>query len=133
MHGSSIRHHQITFLLPWILTSLQCFYILDTLLLGGSQEGVSPHGDWRSPHVERHCILDTLSLGAGGPHVPNGLHPVQEALGDDFPMWIVYVSQNLTFGGGLLGITYGIMSTSWDPSREGTVCGESGRGRAIPS
>ena len=41
--------------------------------------------------------------------------------GDDFPMWIVYVSQNLTFGGGLLGITYGIMSTSWDPSREGTV------------
>jgi hypothetical protein len=36
-------------------------------------------------------------------------------------MWIVYVSQNLLFGGGLLGITYGIMSTSWDPSREGSV------------
>ncbi|GAX82707.1 hypothetical protein CEUSTIGMA_g10133.t1 [Chlamydomonas eustigma] len=47
----------------------------------------------------------------------------KEAMGDDFPMWIVYVSQNLTFGGGLLGITYGIISTSWDPSREGSVLG----------
>jgi hypothetical protein len=48
---------------------------------------------------------------------------VQEAMGNDFPMWIVYVSQNLTFGGGLLGITYGIVSTSWDPDREGSVSG----------
>lgn len=39
----------------------------------------------------------------------------------EFPMWIVYGSQNLMFGGGLLGITYGIMSTSWDPTREGSV------------
>lgn len=45
----------------------------------------------------------------------------QKTLDEDFPMWIVYVSQNLTFGGGLLGISYGILSTSWDPSREGSV------------
>lgn len=45
------------------------------------------------------------------------------AKGADFPMWMVYVSQNLTFGGGLLGITYGIMSTSWDPTREGSLLG----------
>ena len=70
----------------------------------------------------------------GGGHISTGL-PAQEALGDDFPMWIVYVSQNLTFGGGLLGITYGIMSTSWDPSREGTVsqCVPQGEGRSIPA
>ena len=69
----------------------------------------------------------------GGGHISTGL-PAQEALGDDFPMWIVYVSQNLTFGGGLLGITYGIMSTSWDPSREGTVsqCAPQGEGQSIP-
>jgi len=45
------------------------------------------------------------------------------AQGDDFPIWVVYISQLLTFGGGLFGITYGILSTSWDPTREGSVLG----------
>ncbi len=31
--------------------------------------------------------------------------------------------QVLTFGGGLLGITYGAMSSSWDPAREGSALG----------
>lgn len=48
-------------------------------------------------------------------------HHVQVVQKVEFPMWIVYGSQNLMFGGGLLGITYGIMSTSWDPTREGSV------------
>lgn len=30
-------------------------------------------------------------------------------------MWLVYATQTLTFGGGLLGITYGALSASWDP------------------
>eukprot|EP00798_Chlamydomonas_sp_ICE-L_P032168 gene32168-16703_t len=46
-----------------------------------------------------------------------------KATDEDFPLWIVYVSQAITFGGGLLGITYGIMSTSWDPTRQGTFWG----------
>ncbi|PNH07750.1 Protein PAM68, chloroplastic [Tetrabaena socialis] len=28
-----------------------------------------------------------------------------------------------TFGGGLLGITYGALSSSWDPNREGSALG----------
>ena len=32
-------------------------------------------------------------------------------------------SQVLTFGGGLFGITYGALSASWDPTREGSAMG----------
>ncbi|KAG2496725.1 hypothetical protein HYH03_005138 [Edaphochlamys debaryana] len=39
------------------------------------------------------------------------------------PLWLVYISQVLTFGGGLMGITYGAMSASWDPTREGSWLG----------
>ena len=38
-------------------------------------------------------------------------------------MSVVYVVQLLTFGGGFVGITYGILSASWDPMREGSLSG----------
>lgn len=41
----------------------------------------------------------------------------------DLPMSVVYIVQLLTFGGGFFGITYGILSASWDPMREGSVLG----------
>ncbi|EFN56986.1 hypothetical protein CHLNCDRAFT_143598 [Chlorella variabilis] len=43
--------------------------------------------------------------------------------GVDLPNWVAYLSSSLTFGGGLLGISYGIMSASWDPRREGSLLG----------
>lgn len=41
----------------------------------------------------------------------------------DLPMSVVYIVQLLTFGGGFFGITYGILSASWDPLREGSTLG----------
>lgn len=41
----------------------------------------------------------------------------------DLPMSVVYIVQLLTFGGGFFGITYGILSASWDPRREGSLLG----------
>lgn len=41
----------------------------------------------------------------------------------DLPMGLVFVTQSITFGAGLLGISYGAMSASWDPSREGSGLG----------
>ena len=41
----------------------------------------------------------------------------------EVPMIAVYAVQTLVFGGGFLGITYGIMSASWDPSVEGNLLG----------
>ena len=39
------------------------------------------------------------------------------------PPWLVYLASGTMFGGGLLGITYGILSTSWEPRREGSALG----------
>ena len=41
----------------------------------------------------------------------------------EVPMIAVYGVQSLVFGGGLFGITYGIMSASWDPRVEGSLLG----------
>ena len=41
----------------------------------------------------------------------------------DLPMAVVYLVQLLTFGGGFFGITYGILSASWDPLQEGSALG----------
>lgn len=41
----------------------------------------------------------------------------------DIPTWIVYSIQSLAWGGGLAGISYGIVSTSWEPRREGSFLG----------
>lgn len=41
----------------------------------------------------------------------------------DIPNWVVLIVQSLTFGAGLAGISYGILSTSWDQRREGSFWG----------
>lgn len=43
--------------------------------------------------------------------------------GIDLPTWVVYVASTLAFGGGVVGISYGILSSSWDPRREGSLLG----------
>ena len=62
-----------------------------------------------------------LTLSLPPPHATHAHTPRQG--GDEFPTWIAYLSQVFTFGGGLLGISYGILSTSWDPTREGSFWG----------
>ncbi|KAK9836133.1 hypothetical protein WJX81_004171 [Elliptochloris bilobata] len=41
----------------------------------------------------------------------------------DLPMGLVYTVQSLVFGAGLVGITWGILSASWDPQRKGSAFG----------
>ena len=48
------------------------------------------------------------------------LKKVQEI---DIPVWAVYIVQTTIFAGGLLGISYGVLSSSWDQRREGTLLG----------
>ncbi|KAL6781478.1 PAM68 [Auxenochlorella protothecoides x Auxenochlorella symbiontica] len=43
--------------------------------------------------------------------------------GFEIPLPVVYFIQSLGFGGGLFGISYGILSASWDPSRPGSTLG----------
>lgn len=84
-----------------------------------------------TPQVVTDRMLKRIIMFAGAPVVVGVLLlPLFYAIsmqfrarGDDFPVWVVYIAQLFTFGGGLAGITYGILSSSWDPMREGSFWG----------
>ncbi|KAL4570221.1 hypothetical protein LXL04_025872 [Taraxacum kok-saghyz] len=41
----------------------------------------------------------------------------------DIPTWIPFIVSFVFFGTALAGVSYGIVSTSWDPMREGSLLG----------
>jgi hypothetical protein len=41
----------------------------------------------------------------------------------DVPEWLPLLTSMVTFGSAGAGITYGVLSTSWDPLREGSILG----------
>ncbi|XP_052210151.1 protein PAM68, chloroplastic [Diospyros lotus] len=41
----------------------------------------------------------------------------------DVPTWVPFIVSFVFFGAALLGVSYGIVSSSWDPLREGSVLG----------
>ncbi|EEF42476.1 protein PAM68, chloroplastic [Ricinus communis] len=41
----------------------------------------------------------------------------------DVPTWVPYIVSFFFFGTALLGVSYGIVSSSWDPMREGSLLG----------
>mmetsp|Transcript_50641 Transcript_50641/g.94336 ORF Transcript_50641/g.94336 Transcript_50641/m.94336 type:complete len:211 (-) Transcript_50641:121-753(-) len=41
----------------------------------------------------------------------------------DIPGWAAGLASALTFGGAAVGISYGVLSASWDPSRSGSALG----------
>lgn len=52
-----------------------------------------------------------------------GFYYLKKVLEIDVPTYAVYIVQTFTFGAGLLGISYGVLSASWDPSVEGSALG----------
>ncbi|KAL0331005.1 UNVERIFIED_CONTAM: protein PAM68, chloroplastic [Sesamum angustifolium] len=41
----------------------------------------------------------------------------------DVPTWVPFIVSFIFFGTALLGVSYGIVSASWDPMREGSLLG----------
>ena len=41
----------------------------------------------------------------------------------DVPTWVPFIVSFFFFGSALLGVSYGIVSSSWDPLREGSLLG----------
>ncbi|KAH6783491.1 PAM68-like protein [Perilla frutescens var. hirtella] len=41
----------------------------------------------------------------------------------DVPTWVPFIVSFVFFGTALLGVSYGIVSASWDPLREGSLLG----------
>ena len=73
-------------------------------------------------------MLKRIAIFSGGPIALGMLlfplfYYVKKVQGVDLPVWAVYIVQTSVFGGGLLGISYGIISSSWDPQREGSFLG----------
>eukprot|EP00199_Chlamydomonas_sp_CCMP681_P006265 CAMPEP_0119104120 /NCGR_PEP_ID=MMETSP1180-20130426/2416_1 /TAXON_ID=3052 ORGANISM="Chlamydomonas cf sp, Strain CCMP681" /NCGR_SAMPLE_ID=MMETSP1180 /ASSEMBLY_ACC=CAM_ASM_000741 /LENGTH=217 /DNA_ID=CAMNT_0007088797 /DNA_START=136 /DNA_END=789 /DNA_ORIENTATION=- len=66
------------------------------------------------------CAAAPMILGVGLLVI---IYFLKKEGGDDFPLWPAYLSQSFTLLGGLLGITYGAVSASWDPSQEGSLFG----------
>lgn len=52
-----------------------------------------------------------------------GFYYLKKVLEIDVPTYAVYIVQTFTFGAGLLGISYGVLSASWDPNVEGSALG----------
>lgn len=80
------------------------------------------------PEQITNRMLKRIALFSGGPIVFGMLlfplfYYIKKVQGIDLPVWAVYIVQTGVFGGGLLGISYGIISASWDPQREGSLLG----------
>lgn len=80
------------------------------------------------PEVVNNRMLGRIVLCAGLPTFTGfALFPffywLRVAQGIKVPMPAVYGVQFVTFGAGLVGITYGILSASWDPKKEGSWLG----------
>ena len=43
--------------------------------------------------------------------------------GIDVPSWVFFTASTATFGAAVVGISYGVLSASWDPRREGSFWG----------
>ena len=91
----------------------------------------SPEPEMRevSPVVNSRMFRRILAFSgvpiAAGIALFPAFYYLKKVAGVDVPTWVVYVVQSITWGGGLAGISYGILSSSWDPSREGTLLGGS--------
>lgn len=73
-------------------------------------------------------MLRRILLFSGGPLLLGMMlfplfYYIKKVQGIDLPVWAVYIVQTGVFGGALVGISYGIVSASFDPAREGTLLG----------
>lgn len=80
------------------------------------------------PEVVTNRMLKRIAIFAGSPVVFGMMlfplfYYIKKVQGVDLPVWAVYIVQTTVFGGGLLGISYGIISTSFDERREGSFLG----------
>jgi hypothetical protein len=52
-----------------------------------------------------------------------GFWYLKKVLEWDVPTWAAYIVVSAAFGGGLVGISYGVLSSSWEAGREGSAGG----------
>ncbi|KAK3037625.1 hypothetical protein RJ639_030402 [Escallonia herrerae] len=80
------------------------------------------------PEVVTNRMIKRMGLSVGAP-LSVGLlffpffYYLKVGLKIDVPTWVPFIVSFIFFGTALLGVSYGIVSTSWDPLREGSLLG----------
>ncbi|KAL3679118.1 hypothetical protein R1sor_022074 [Riccia sorocarpa] len=80
------------------------------------------------PEVVTNRMLKRISLTVGAPLAVGVLffplyYYLKVVKKVDVPEWLPLLTSMLTFGIAGLGISYGVLSASWDPAREGSLLG----------
>ena len=95
--------------------------------LGRNNYNAEPEMREVSPVVNSRMFRRILAFSgvpiAAGIALFPAFYYLKKVAGVDVPTWVVYFVQSITWGGGLAGISYGILSSSWDPQREGSLLG----------
>lgn len=96
--------------------------------LGSNSPGVSRGEAAVTPQEVTDRIFLRMVTCSGIPLlVATFLYPIfwfiKVKLHVDLPMWAVQATEGVAFGLGLFGLSYGALSASWDPRREGTALG----------
>ncbi|MCD7447843.1 hypothetical protein HAX54_035774 [Datura stramonium] len=80
------------------------------------------------PEIVTNRMISRMGLSVGIPLFIGLLffpffYYLKVGLKIDVPTWVPFIVSFVFFGTALLGVSYGIVSSSWDPMREGSILG----------
>ncbi|CAH9120304.1 unnamed protein product [Cuscuta epithymum] len=80
------------------------------------------------PEIVTNRMISRMGLTVGIPLMVGLLffpffYYLKVGLKIDVPTWIPFIVSFICFGAALFGVSYGIVSSSWDPFREGSLLG----------
>uniref|UniRef100_A0A2P2JJ37 Protein PAM68, chloroplastic n=1 Tax=Rhizophora mucronata TaxID=61149 RepID=A0A2P2JJ37_RHIMU len=80
------------------------------------------------PEVVTNRMISRMGFSVGIPLITGLLffpffYYLRVGLKIDVPTWVPFIVSFFFFGSALLGVSYGIVSSSWDPMREGSLLG----------
>ncbi|KAJ6712180.1 PROTEIN PAM68 CHLOROPLASTIC [Salix purpurea] len=93
----------------------------------GNQEEEEPDAGV-IPEVVTNRMMTRVGISVGAPLFVGLLffpffYYLKVGLKIDVPTWVPFIVSFFFFGSALLGVSYGIVSSSWDPMREGSFWG----------
>lgn len=80
------------------------------------------------PEIVTNRMISRIGVSVGVPLMIGLLffpffYYLKVGLKIDVPTWVPFIVSFFFFGSALLGVSYGIVSSSWDPFREGSFLG----------
>ncbi|KAG9452860.1 hypothetical protein H6P81_005764 [Aristolochia fimbriata] len=91
-------------------------------------DGVDESDDSTIPEIVTNRMISRMGLTVGIPLAIGLLffpffYYLKVVVKVDVPTWVPFIVSFFFFGSALLGVSYGIVSSSWDPLREGSLLG----------